>query len=108
MIKVFLELGSEVVLGLGVDFLNNCETFHRFIRNKYVNRKVTATYNSKVNKDNVRETKRPHTLNTMNVQKIHTSLHLCEYLMLNVRSKNSSAVLNGQNLQAVVESGLIR
>jgi hypothetical protein len=40
--------------------------------------------------------------------KIPTFLHLCEYLMLKERSKNSSVVLNEQNRQASVESGLVR
>jgi hypothetical protein len=40
--------------------------------------------------------------------KIPTFLHMCEYLMLNERSKNSSVVLNEQNRQASVESGLVK
>ena len=50
----------------------------------------------------------PHTLKTMNATKIPISLHLCEYLMLNERSKYSSVFLNEQNWQSEVESGLVR
>jgi len=70
--------------------VNSLDLSHRFILNIYVNKYVTAM------------------LNTMNAMKIPTSLHLFEYLILNERSKNSSVVLNEQNWQAEVESGLVR
>ena len=44
----------------------------------------------------------------MNPIKNQTSFHLFEYLMLNDSSKNSSVVLNGQNRQFELESGLAR
>ena len=47
-------------------------------------------------------------MNTIAAAKIPTSLHLFEYLILNVRSKNSSVVLSEQNRQAAVEFGLVR